>query len=41
MKLNNKFTLISVALMTGAACLTACSSDEVARIRDSARTAKA
>lgn len=30
MKLNNKFTLISVALMTGAACLTACSSDEVA-----------
>lgn len=30
MKLNNKFALISVALMTGAACLTACSSDEVA-----------
>lgn len=30
MKLNNKFTLISVALMTGAACLTACSSDEMA-----------
>lgn len=29
MKLNNKFALISVALMTGAACLTACSSDEV------------